>query len=216
MPSTPSSDPSPCSPLLSQPGLQTHSGQRWLRSWSPPPCRLGRSPYVLSNSRSQAPRSSHMNIKQFSRGPASKLRMWPTGICLGPLALWSAPAFLLPTPSSLTCAPCFTPSLKGYPPHPSLRTPKHPPHHHLHREKVMSPSSVLGLPFPATRLPFDIVLLVTGIACTCSHLFHYCFSSCFQQRDTIHTHDPGGRTHSCPANAQSHFKNTPVPPPLPA
>lgn len=41
-------EPSPCSPLLSQPGLQTHSGQRWLRrDLRPPPHRLGRSPYVL-------------------------------------------------------------------------------------------------------------------------------------------------------------------------
>ena len=81
----------------------------------------------------------------------------------------------------------------------------------------MSPSSVLGLPFPATRLPFDIVLLVIGIVCTCSHLFHYCFSSYFQQRD-IYTHDTqevGLVDDSAWANAQPHFKNTPVPP-LPA
>lgn len=125
MPSTPSSDPSPCSPLLSQPGLQTHSGQRWLRSLEPPPPAAWAGPPTSSNSRSQAPRSSHMNIKQFSRGPASKLRMWPTGICLGPLALVVSSLLSSCPPQAHSPVPHASPRASKAIPHtPSLRTPQ--------------------------------------------------------------------------------------------
>lgn len=128
-----------------------------------------------------------MNIKQFSRGPASKLRVWPTGLLpQSSQPLWSAPCFPPAHPSSLTCAPCFTPSLKGYPHTPSLRTPQASTPS-ASTEKVMSPSSVTGPSFPAINA-CPLILFFSYWHCLhMQSLVHYPASAVSTARhDTTH------------------------------